>query len=125
MNETDKIEKEFLKAIKTYTKNAELYNDYAMFLYRYKNDYITASQLLYKACRLAPENRIYRYNYNKILRNTEIKFGNYHNFLVLVILGIMCWLSFNGYHNFLNMFSLFLVAQIVINYQKNLYKKYN
>ena len=43
MNKTDKIEKEFIKAIKTYPQNAELYNDYAMFLYRFKNDYITAS----------------------------------------------------------------------------------
>ncbi len=125
MNKTDKIEKEFIKAIKTYPQNAELYNDYAMFLYRFKNDYITASKLLFKACRLSPENKIYRYNYNKILRNTNMKFSNYHTLLAVIIAGIMCWLSFNGYNSFLNMFTLFLVAQIVINYQKNLYKKYN
>ncbi len=125
MNRIEKMEKEFLNAIKIYPQSADLYNDYAMFLYRYKNEYNMAVRLLAKAIRLNPENRIYKYNYNKVLHNTEIKFANYHNFLVLLILGIMCWLSINGYHNFLNMFSLFLVAQIVINYQRNLYKKYN
>lgn len=59
----------------------------------------------------------YKYNYNK--------FENYHNFLVLVIIGIMAWLIMNDYQNFLNMFLLFTVAQIVMNYQKNISKKYN
>lgn len=125
MNKTLKIEKEFTKAIKLYPNSAELYNDYAMFLYRYKNDYNEATNLLKKAIRLAPENKIYKFNYNKIIRQTEIKIGNYYNLLILAIIGIMVWLSTNGYNNFLNIFSLFAVAQIIINYRKNTIKRFN
>lgn len=125
MNKTLKIEKEFTKAIKLYPNSAELYNDYAMFLYRYKNDYNEATNLLKKAIRLAPENKIYKFNYNKIIRQTEIKIGNYYNLLILAIVAIMVWLSTNGYNNFLNIFSLFAVAQIIINYRKNTIKRFN
>lgn len=125
MNKVERIEREFLRAIKCDLNNADLYNDYAIFLYRYKNDYNKSVALLKKAVSLNPYNRIYRDNYNKILRSTEVKFNNYHSFFVLLIAGIMVWLSFSGYHNFMNMFSLFIVAQIVMNYQKNLCKKYN
>ena len=119
MNKTLKIEREFTKAIKLYPNSAELYNDYAMFLYRYKNDYNEATNLLKKAIRLAPENKIYKFNYNKIIRQTEVKIGSYYNLLILAIVAIMVWLSTNGYNNFLNMFSLFAIAQIIINYKKN------
>lgn len=125
MNKTLKIEKEFTKAIKLYPNSAELYNDYAMFLYRYKNDYNEATNLLKKAIRLAPENKIYKFNYNKIIRQTEIKIGNYYNLLILAIVAIMVWLSTNGYNNFLNIFSLFAIAQIIINYRKNTIKRFN
>ena len=79
-----------------------------MFLYRYKNDYNEATNLLKKAIRLAPENKIYKFNYNKIIRQTEIKIGNYDNLLILAIVAIMVWLSTNGYNNFLNMFSFLM-----------------
>lgn len=125
MNKTLKIEKEFTKAIKLYPNSAELYNDYAMFLYRYKNDYNEATNLLKKAIRLAPENKIYKFNYNKIIRQTEVKIGSYYNLLILAIVAIMVWLSTNGYNNFLNMFSLFAIAQIIINYKKNTIKRFN
>ena len=125
MNKTLKIEREFTKAIKLYPNSAELYNDYAMFLYRYKNDYNKATNLLKKAIRLAPENKIYKFNYNKIIRQTEVKIGSYYNLLILAIVAIMVWLSTNGYNNFLNMFSLFAIAQIIINYRKNTIKRFN
>ncbi len=125
MNKVEKLKREYLKAIKLNPANSDLLNDYAMFLYRYKNDYNNATKLLGKAIKLNPYNNMYKYNYNKIISGTNSRFDNYHNFLVLVIIGIMAWLSFNGYHNFLNMFLLFTVAQIVMNYQKNLSKKYN
>lgn len=125
MNKTLKFEREFTKAIKLYPNSAELYNDYAMFLYRYKNDYNEATNLLKKAIRLAPENKIYKFNYNKIIRQTEVKIGSYYNLLILAIVAIMVWLSTNGYNNFLNMFSLFAIAQIIINYKKNTIKRFN
>lgn len=125
MNKTLKIEREFKKAITLYPSSPELYNDYAMFLYRYKNDYNEATNLLKKAIRLSPENKIYKFNYNKIIRQTEVKIGSYYNLLILAIVAIMVWLSTNGYNNFLNMFSLFAVAQIIINYRKNTIKRLN
>lgn len=125
MNKVEKIEREFLKAIKSDLNNADLYNDYAIFLCRYRNDYDRALGFLKKALALNPYNKIYRENYSNVLRKTGTRINMYHSFLVLVIVGVMGWLSYSGYHNFLNMFSLFIVAQIVMNYQKNLLKKYN
>jgi len=125
MNQIEKIEKEFINSIKLNPYNADLYNDYAIFLCKYKNDYTKACGLLKKAHSLNPYNKIYKYNYSKILRKSDDKFDIYHNLLIFAIVGIMTWLSINEYHNFLNMFSLFIVAQIVMNYQKNICKKYN
>lgn len=123
MNKIRSIENEFRKALKMYPNSAELYNDYGMFLYRYKKDCGNAAKFLIKALRINPENKLYRYNYNKIIREASTKFENYHNFLVLLIFAIMVWLGFNGYNNLMNMVSLFLLAQIIMNYQKNLNKK--
>lgn len=123
MNKVERIEREFVRALRMYPMSDELYNDYAMFLYRHKNDYNMAIKLLQKALRINPQSKIYRYNYNKIINSTKARFTNYHNFLVFLIFGIMVWLGFYGYNNLMNMASLFLLAQIIMNYQKNMYRK--
>ena len=38
MNKIERMELEYKKAIKYYPTNASIYNDYAVFLHRYKKD---------------------------------------------------------------------------------------
>ena len=125
MNKIQKMENEYKKALVCNPYNASLYNDYALFLYKYKKDTENSLKQLNRAIKFDPLNRVYKMNYLKIIRNRDLGVGKRYNFFILFVLGIMLWLGFSGYNNYMNMFSLFIVAQIVINYQKTIYKTHD
>lgn len=118
MNRINKINIEYQKALKYNPKNTNLYNDYAVFLHKYKKDTDSAIKYLCKAIQFEPQNIIYKSNYKKLLREKNLKNRKRYNIFLLIIAGVMVWISFNGYTNFMNILSLFLLAQIVINNQK-------
>lgn len=120
MNRTDKMEYEYIKAIKLNPANPALYNDYAVFLHKYKRDLDGAVLYLNRAIKFDPENTIYKSNLCKILKIRKLKTRKRHYLLSLAIAAIMFWIGYNGYTNFMNLFSLFVLVQIVLNYQNNL-----
>ena len=120
MNRIDRLEAEYINAIESNPTNSEIYNDYAVFLYRYKNDTISALKYLNRAIKFAPNNKIYKSNIKKILKSRKTKICRRYYIFSLVVVGIMFWIGYNGYTNLMNLFSLFVLVQIVLNYQNNL-----
>ena len=125
MNKTDKMEYEYIKAIKLNPVNASLYNDYAVFLHRYKRDLDGALIYLNRAIKFDPENKIYKSNLYKILKTRKIKNRKRHYILSLAVAAVMFFIGYNGYANFMNLLSLFVLVQIVLNYQNNLDRSYS
>ncbi len=119
MNRTDKLEYEYIKAIKTNPCNSSLYNDYGVFLEKYRNDDYSAIKYFNRAIRLAPNKQIYKSNLNKILKKLEAKSRRRHMIFVIFLACLMFWLGYNGYSNFANIVPLFLLAQIILNSQRN------
>ena len=115
MNKFDKLENEYIKAIDNNPCNASLYNDYAVFLNKYKRDFYNSAKYLTRAIRLEPNNYIYKSNLNKIIKKHNNKNHIRYIIFALFILGIILWIACNGYSNFVNTISLFLLAQIVLH----------
>lgn len=120
MNKIDKMEYEYAKAIKLNPTNAALYNDYAVFLHKYKKDVNGAIKYFNRALKFDYDNKTYKSNLYKILKSKRLKNRNRYYIFSLVIAGIMIWIGYNGYTNFMNLLSLFVLVQIVLNYQNNL-----
>ena len=120
MNRIARMEAEYINAIESNPTNSEIYNDYAVFLYRYKKDTISALKYLNRAIKFAPDNKIYKSNIQKILKSRKAKIRRRYYIFSLIVAGIMFWIGYNGYTNFMNLFSLFVLVQIVLNYQNNL-----
>ena len=125
MNRTEKIEREYAKAIAANPTNSELYNDFAVFLYKYKKDTLNAIKYLNRATKFSPDNKIYKSNIQKILKSHNKKLHRRYYIFSLVVAGIMFWIGYNGYTNFMNLLSLFVLVQIVLNYQNNLNEVYS
>ncbi len=123
MNRLDVMEYEYRKAISTNLNNATLYNDYGVFLTKYRKDYKQALKYFNRAIKFEPENRIYKSNFNKTIRKQEQKLSLIHNVFMVFLVCIMSWIGLNGYTNIMNLLSLFVLAQIVLTYQKNNAKK--
>jgi tetratricopeptide (TPR) repeat protein len=121
MNKIEKVETEYKKAIKINPTNSSLYNDYAVFLSKYRKDVDSAYKDISVALRLNPKNRILKSNINKILQQQELKSRRRHNIFLLFIVVVMLWIGYEGYTNFLNLLTLFVLAQTVLNYPKTLY----
>ncbi len=121
MNKIERVEKEYKKAIKVNPTNSSLYNDYAVFLSKYRKDLESSLKYLNLALKLNPENKIFKSNLNKIIKQQEIKIQRRHNIFLLFIIGVMLWIGYEGYTNFLNLLTLFVLAQTVLNYPKTLY----
>ena len=121
MNKIEKVEQEYKKAIKINPTNSSLYNDYAVFLSKYRKDLGASLKYLNLALKLNPENKIFKSNLNKIIKQQEIKVQRRHNIFLLFIIGVMLWIGYEGYTNFLNLLTLFVLAQTVLNYPKTLY----
>ncbi len=125
MNKIQRIETEYKKALAGNQFNASLYNDYALFLYRYKRDVEASLKQLNRAIKFDPENRMYKTNYIKIVKSRGAAVKKRYNLFAIFVVSLMLWLGFSGYNNYMNMLSLFIVAQIVINYQRTLYKTHD
>lgn len=123
MDRTDKIGYEFQKAILQNPNNASLYNDYAVFLSTYKKNYVLALKYFNRAIKFEPDNKIYKSNFNKTIQKHEKEFLFRHNVFMFFLIGVMIWIGVNGYTNIMNLLSLFVLAQIVLIYQKNNIKK--
>ena len=119
MKRVDKVENEFIKAINIQPCNASLYNDYAVFLSKYRKDNFTALKYLNRAIKFAPENMIYKSNFNKLIKKCESENNLKYTIFLLFIVAIMMWIGFKGYTNFMNIFSLFILAQTVLQTRKN------
>ena len=123
MNRLDVMEYEYQKAIRTNLNNATLYNDYGIFLTKYKKNYNRALKCFSKAIKLEPENNVYKSNFNKTIRRQEQKLSFRHNVFMVFLVCVMGWIGLNGYTNVMNLLSLFVLAQIVLTCQKNNAKK--
>jgi len=123
MNKTDKIEYEFQKAIFQNPINASLYNDYAVFLSKYRKDYCAALKNFSRAIKFDPQNKIYKSNFNKTIRLQENKINFRHNIFMIFLISVMSWIGINGYTNIMNLFSLFVIAQLVLSYKQSISKK--
>ena len=125
MNKLDRIENEYLKAIHINPYNASLYNDYAIFLSKYKNDSLSAVKYLNRAIKFAPTNPIYKSNMAKLIKKYETKNNLRYTIFTLFVVGVMLWIGIEGYTNFMNIFSLFVLAQIVLYSQKRIINQLN
>ena len=90
-----------------------------VFLEKYRNDDYSAIKYFNRAIRLAPNKQIYKSNLNKILKKLEAKSRRRHMIFVIFLACLMFWLGYNGYSNFANIVPLFLLAQIILNSQRN------
>lgn len=124
MNKTDTIKYEYIKAIRMNPVNASLYNDYAVFLHKYKKDVDGALFYLNRAIKFDPHNKVYRTNVYKILKSRKTKVQHRYYVLSLIVAAVMVWIGCNGYTNIMNLLSLFVLVQIVLNYQNNFNKIY-
>ena len=125
MNKLEKIEKEYVKAIKSNPTNSILYNDYAVFLDKYRNDYEGAFKYLNKALKFEPQNSFYQTNLNRIIKKYEAKSNRRNGIFLIFLIGVMTWIGYNGYTNFMNLLTLFVLAQTVLNYKNPLYIHHN
>jgi len=125
MNKTDKIEYEYIKAIKLNPVNASLYNDYAVFLNKYRKDDIMAIRYLNKALKFNPDNKVYKTNLNILLKKQSRKIENRKNMFLLFLTGVIAWIGYMGYTNMMNIMSLFILAQLVLNSRRTMNKIYN
>ena len=123
MNRIDRMEYEYQRAIRTNSNNATLYNDYGVFLTKYRKDYKQALKYFNRAIKFEPENKIYKSNFNKTIHKQEQKISLIHNIFMVALAGVMSWIGLNGYTNIMNLLSLFVLSQIVLTYQKNNVKK--
>ena len=119
MNRNDRIDFEYKKAIKNNPYNAVLYNDYAVFLDKYRHDFEASLKYLNRAIKFDPENRLYKYNLNKLIKKYEMKAQKRYTIFTLFLIGVMFWIGYQGYTNFMNIFALFVLAQIILSYQKS------
>lgn len=119
MSMVKKIENEYKRAIKSCPENASLYNDYAVFLCKYKNNRELALKYMSKALMFNPSNKTFKSNYLKLRKRVNSqKTSRKHNVFAICVVVLMVWLGYNGYSNFMNMLSLFIVAQIVLDSRK-------
>ena len=125
MNRTDRMEYEYIKAIKSNPTNASLYNDYAVFLNRYRNDDIQAIKYLNRAIKFNPNNGVYKTNLNILLKKQTQKFETRKNIFILFLTSVMIWIGYMGYTNIMNIMSLFILAQLVLNNKTTFSKNYN
>lgn len=125
MNRNDRIEFEYKKAIKNNPCNAALFNDYAVFIDKYRHDFDLSVKYLNRAIKFEPENNLYKSNLNKLLKKYEIKTQKRYTVFTLFLVGVMLWIGYQGYTNFMNIFALFLLAQIVLNYQNKSLQQLN
>lgn len=117
MNKIDKIDYEYKKAIKFNPFNAALYNDYAVFLEKYKHDFELSVKYLNRAIKFEPENKLYKNNLNKLIKKYNLKTQKRYTIFTLILVGIMFWIGYQGYTNFMNIFALFILAQIILSNQ--------
>ena len=100
--------------------NASLYNDYAIFLFKYKKDINNSIKYLNKAIKTEPGNKVYKANFARIMNERESSLSNIYTIFILGVVGIMLWLGYNGYTNYMNVFSLFAVIQLALHQQKRI-----
>ena len=120
MNKTDRIENEYLKAINANPCNSSLYNDYAIFLSKYRKDNISAVKYLNRAIKFSPDNAIYKSNLNKIIKQYKAKNQVRYTIFLIFLISVMLWIGYEGYTNFMNIFSLFVLAQVVLQSKKQI-----
>jgi len=125
MNRIDKMENEYMKAINLNPYNASLYNDYAVFLSKYRKDNISAIKYFNRAVKFSPNNAIYKSNLNKLLKKYEAKNCIRHYVFLVFLVGVMLWIGYAGYTNFMNVFSLFVLAQVVIQSKNDIANQLN
>ena len=125
MNRTDRMEYEYIKAIKSNPTNASLYNDYAVFLNRYRKDDILAIKYLNRAIKFNPNNGVYKTNLNILLKKQAQKYETRKNIFILFLISVMIWIGYMGYTNIMNIMSLFILAQLVLNNRKTLGENFN
>ena len=123
MNKLDRVEYEYQKAIELNPNNASLYNDYAVFLNRYRKDYRAALKYLNRAIKFEPDNKIYKLNFNKTIRDCERCACRRYNLFLIFLIGVMIWIGINEYTNIMNLLSLLVLSQMILSYQKNNFKK--
>jgi tetratricopeptide (TPR) repeat protein len=119
------MEYEYIKAIKSNPTNASLYNDYAVFLNRYRKDDIQAIKYLNRAIKFNPNNGVYKTNLNILLKKQTQKFETRENIFILFLTSVMIWIGYMGYTNIMNIMSLFILAQLVLNNKTTFSKNYN
>ena len=100
--------------------NASLYNDYAVFLFKYKNDLNNSIKYLTKAIKTEPENMVYRANFARVMNEKEKNLSKIYTLFILAVVGIMLWLGYNGYTNYMNVLSLFAVIQLALHHQRKI-----
>ena len=123
MKKMDRIEYEYQRAIKENPNNAFLYNDYGIFLSKYKKEYKHALKYFNRAIKFEPSNKIYKLNFNRTLQKQEQQISLRHNIFMVFLIGEMSWIGINEYTNVMNLVSLFILAQLVLTYQRNNSKK--
>ena len=102
--------------------NASLYNNYAVFLFKYKNDLNSSIKYFTKAIKTEPENIVYRANFARVMNEKEKNLSKIYTIFILAVVGIMLWLGYNGYTNYMNVLSLFAVIQLALQHQRKIAK---
>lgn len=100
--------------------NASLYNDYAIFLFKYKNDLNNSIKYLGKAIKSEPKNMVYRANFARIMNEKENNLSKVYTIFILGVVGLMLWLGYNEYTNYMNILSLFAVIQLALHQKRKI-----
>lgn len=100
--------------------NASLYNDYAIFLFKYKNDLNNSIKYLGKAIKSEPENMVYKANFARIMNERENNLSKVYTIFILAVVGLMLWLGYNEYTNYMNILSLFAVIQLALHQKRKI-----